>query len=154
MWKLLPLILLASCAVDEPRGPAPQSRQAGYRIVNIVDVPLNPASRPGGEQVPAREFQRGDTLGWIRKTGAWNIRAAVTHPRLRCATYETGIQLGAGNRACSEVRWLTNVEFATRQTQCNNATAVHAGGGKSAEAGGAFGSSTCVRVVTRCTGAC
>ena len=154
MWKLLPLILLASCAVDAPREPASQSRQAGYRIVNIVDVPLNPASRPRGEQVPTKDFQRGDALGWIRKTGAWNIRAAVAHPRLRCATYETGIQLGAGSRACSDVQWLTNVEFGTRQTQCNNATAVHAGGGKSAEAGNAFGSSTCVRVVTRCTGAC
>jgi len=154
MWKLLPLILLASCAVDEPREPASQSRQAGYRIVNIVDVPLNPASRPGGEQVPTKDFERGDTLGWIRKTGAWNIRAAVTHPRLRCATYETGIQLGAGNRACSEVRWLTNVEFGTKQTQCNNATAIHAGGGELAGMRDIFGASTCVRVVTRCEGAC
>jgi hypothetical protein len=154
MWKLLPLILLASCAVDEPLETVSESRPAGYRIVNIVDVPLNPTSRPGGEQGPAREFQRRDTLGWIRETGAWNIRAAVTHPRLRCATYETGIQLGAGNRACYEVRWLTNVEFGTRQTQCNNATLVHTGGGKLADGRSIFDASTCVRVVTRCVGPC
>ena len=154
MWRLLPLILLASCTADEPRDTTTEGRSTGYRIVNIVDVPLNPASRPGGEQVPTRKFQRGDTRGWIRETGAWNIRAAVTHPRLRCATYETGIQLGAGNRACSDVGWLSNVEFGTRQTQCNNATAIHAGGGELAAMRNIFATSTCVRVVTRCEGAC
>ncbi len=154
MWRLLPLILLASCAVDEPGDTASASRPAGYRIVNILDVPLNVATKPGGEKGPTREFQRGDTLGWIRETGVWRIRAAVTHPRLRCATYETGIQLGAGNRACSEVRWLTNVEFGTRHTQCNNATAIHAGGGELAAMQDLFRTSTCVRVVTRCEGAC
>lgn len=155
MWRVLPLILLASCTAHEPRGTAAEEgRPTDYRIVNIVDVRLNPASRPVGEQVPTRNFQRGDTLGWIRETGAWNIRAAVTHPRLRCATYETGIQLGAGDRECSSVQWTTNVEFGTRRTQCNNATAVHTGGGKLAEARGVFDTSTCVRVVIRCTGAC
>jgi len=62
MWRLLPLILLASCTANEPRDTATEVRPTGYRIVSIVDVPLNPASRPGGEQVPTRKFQRGDTL--------------------------------------------------------------------------------------------
>jgi len=97
MWRSLPFILLASCAVDEPREPASQSRQAGYRIVNIVDVPLNPSPRSDAE---------------------------------------------------------TNVEFGTRQPQCNNATAIHAGGGELAGMRDIFGASTCVRVVTRCEGAC
>jgi len=154
MWRLLPLILLASCAANETRGTAPEGRLAGYRIVNIVDVPLSQASRSGVEQIPTREFQRGDTLGALRESGAWNIRAAVKHPRVRCATYETGIQLGAGERDCSGVRWMTNVEFGTRRTQCNNATAVHTGGGALTGAGSLFSSSTCVRVVTRCVGAC
>ncbi len=154
MWRLLPLILLASCAVDEPRETASESRPAGYRIVNIVDVPLNPNPRSGADNGPTKGFQLRDTRGWIRESGAWNIRTAVTHRRLRCATYETGIQLGAGTGACADVRWLTNVDFGTRQTQCNSATVVHAGGGELAAMPDVFGASTCVRVVTRCEGAC
>lgn len=154
MWRLLPLVLLVSCAVSESRDTAPTDRPAGYRIVNIVDVPLSPPSRSNRQEVSTREFHLGDTLGSLWETGAWHIRAAVTHPRIRCATYETGIQLGAGERDCSGVRWTTNVEFGTRRTQCNNATAVHTGGGEFAGAGSVFSSSTCARVVTRCTGAC
>lgn len=127
MWRVLPLILLASCAANEPPGTASDDRPAGYRI---VDVPLNPPSQPSGQRIQTREFQRGDTLGSLRESGAWSIRAAVMHPRLRCAIYETGIQLGTGDRDCSGVRWLTNVEFGARRTQCNNATAVHTGGGE------------------------
>jgi hypothetical protein len=154
MWRILPLILLVSCAASEPPGGASEDRPAGYRIVSIVDVPLNQPSRSNGQQAPVREFQRGDTLGSIRETGAWSIRVAVTHSRLRCATYETGIQFGAGEPDCSGVQWMTNVEFGTRRTQCNNATAVHTGGGEFPATGNLFGSSTCVRVVTTCVGAC
>ena len=95
-----------------------------------------------------------DTRGEIRTTGAWSISNTVVHTRLRCATYETGIQLGKGDPACSQVQWLTNVQYGTRQTHCNSATLVHTGGGEFSGMAGVIEAATCVRVVTRCMGTC
>jgi hypothetical protein len=155
IWRLLPVVLLMSYATNDPGQTVTQETQPhDYRIVNIVDMPLNPSSKPTGEQPAVKEFRRGDTWGSILETGGWQISTPVTHTRLRCATFETGIQLGQGDPDCSDVRWLTNAEFGTRQIHCNSATLVHRGGGDSAAVGGAFEASSCVRVVTRCTGPC
>jgi len=155
MWRLLPIILLVSCAVNETRETATDGQTPGnYRIVSILDVPLNPPSKPDAEASLAKAFQHGEARGRVEETGTWNITRPVTHNRLRCATYETGIQLGEGNPACSHVRWLTNIEYGTRQTHCNSATRIHTGGGKFADINSTFGALTCVRVVTRCTGPC
>ena len=151
MWKLLPLILLASCtATDHKETTSDESRRDGRRIVSTLNVPLNLSSKPNTDQPLTREFSRG----WIQQTGAWHISNAVAHTRLRCATYETGIQLGKGNPACSNVEWLTNVNYGTRRTHCNSATLVHTGGGEFANMTDLFEASTCVRVVTRCEGVC
>ena len=155
MWRLLPVILLVSCAVGEhKRNATDESQSDGYRIVNILDMPLNLPSKSNSEQPLTKEFQRSDTQGWIRETGTWNISKTVTHTGLRCATYETGIQLGKGTPACSQVEWLTDIEYGTRQTHCNSATLIHSGGGEFADMNGIVEASTCVRVVIRCRGAC
>ena len=151
MWKLLPILLLVSCAVNEQKetatsGQAPDS----FRIVRILEVPLEPSSG----QDSGRAFQHRESSGRIEKDGAWTITGPVTHNRIRCATYETGTQFGRGNPACSHVEWLTGIEYGTRQTHCNSATLIHRGGGKFTDVEGVFGTLSCARVITRCSGAC
>ena len=153
MWRLLPALLLVSCAAQEPDDSASEAWSADSpRIVGTLDLPLTLA--PGVRQPSTKEFQRSDTEGRVSESGTWSIRAAVAHTRLRCATYETGIQLGQGNADCSDVRWLSTVQFGTRQTHCNSATLIHTGGGEIAAPKDVFEASNCVRVVTQCNGAC
>lgn len=155
MWKLLPLILLVSCtSTSHKETTSAGNGPARHRIVSTLNVPLNQSSKFNTKQPLTREFLRGGTRGWIQQTGAWHISNAVVHTRLRCAIYETGIQLGKGNPACSNVEWLTNVNYGTRRTHCNNATLVHTGGGEFTNVADHFETSTCVRVVIRCEGIC
>lgn len=155
MWRWLPVLLLVSCAAQEPNdrvGVAPVPD--GSRIVGTVDLPLTPELAAGPRQPATKAFQGRDVQGRVSESGTWTLRTAVTHTRLRCATYETGIQLGHGTAGCSDVRWLTNVQFGTRETHCNSATRIHAGGGELPLAKDSFDLSNCVRVVTRCNGPC
>ena len=155
MWRLLPFLLLVSCAAQAPidrLGDA--ASPVGSRTVATLDLPLTPVTTAGARQPATKAFQGRDVEGEVGASGAWSIRAAVTHTRLRCATYETGIQLGQGNADCSNVRWLTDLQLGTRQTHCNSATRIHAGGGELPLAKDRFDLSNCVRVVTRCTGPC
>lgn len=156
MWKLLPVLLLVSCAAQAPNdGVSNAPSQDGSRIiVGTLDLPLVPAPAPGAQPPATKAFQAGDTRGQVDESGSWSIRTAVRHRRLRCATYETGIQLGRGNADCSTVRWAPPVQFGTRQMQCNSATVIHAGGGDLAITPDRFEASNCVRVVTQCEGPC
>ena len=155
MWKLLPIILLASCTATDHKDVISDENGSGtYRVVSTLDVPLKLSSKPDTEKAVSKEFSQGETRGRIQQAGAWNIRSAVVHTRLRCGTYETGIQLGKGNPTCTDVEWLTDIDYRTRQTHCNSAVLVHTGGGEFANMTDIFEASTCVRVVTRCEGAC
>ena len=108
---------------DHKETVSDDSRAGAYRIVNTLDVPLKLSSKPNAEQAVSKEFSQGEARGSIQQTGVWNISAVVVHTRLRCGTYETGIQLGIGNPACSDVEWLTDMDYGTRRTQCNSAGA-------------------------------
>ena len=155
MWRLLPAVLLVPCAAQAPGNSVGGARSSdGSRIIGTIDLPLTPTSRPGAKQPAAKEFQGRDTQGHVDESDAWSIRKAVAHTRLRCATYETGIQLGQRNADCSEARWLSALQLGTRQTHCNGATLIHAGGGELRLTKDTFQASNCVRVVTRCSGAC
>jgi hypothetical protein len=155
MWRLLPLLLLASCAAQQPdeRLGDGQSPDSG-RIVGTRDLPLRSAMPSGAGQSAEKAFQQGSTRGRIAESGTWRISTDVAHTRLRCATYETGIRIGQGDADCAAVRWLTDVQFGTRQVQCNSATRIHSGGGDLGITRGTFDAANCVRVVTRCTGPC
>jgi hypothetical protein len=158
MWRLLAALLLVSCAAQEPKepnDPAAEGRSPDSpRMVGTLDLPLTPAPAAGVRTPAMKEFQGRDTRGQVNASGTWSIRTAVTHRRLQCANYETGIQLGQGNADCSNVRWLSTVQFGTRQTHCNSATLIHTGGGDLPVPMDAVAASNCVRVVTRCLGAC
>jgi hypothetical protein len=155
MWRLLPLILLVGCTTDAPIDSIDAHDAAdNQRVVSVRDMVLEPASQSSVDQGLTKTFRQGETRGWISENGAWAISSAVTHTRLRCATYEVGIQLGQGAPDCNAVRWLTNVQYGTRQEHCNSATRVHRGGGTLPDGSRLFETSTCVRVVTRCSGVC
>ena len=155
MRKVLPIILLISCAVMQQTATAADEASAtGSRIVNTMDLALNPASKNGTDQGTGRTFEGTETQGSIDAAGAWTLSTGVTHNRLRCATYETGIQLGKGNPACTKVEWLTEADFGSSRRHCNSAVMIHKGSGKLTGSNDAFQTSTCVRVVTKCTGAC
>jgi hypothetical protein len=149
------MILLASCASDGHKGSSDdESPSRQELVVNILDLPLTKSSRAGTGQAPVKEFQQGSTRGWIDASGAWEIGNPVAHTRLRCGTYEVGVQFGSGDPRCSKVRWRTDVQYGTRRTHCNSATLIHAGGGTLPDWDYSVGTLSCVRVVTRCSGIC
>ena len=155
LWQLLPFCLLVSCAVNDRQGTAdgdPSAVQA--RIVRQVELPLESATVSIGGQSARRVFQRQGVQGWLGETGAWHIEGEVEHGRLRCATYQVGIQLGRGNPVCAEPEWLTGVEYGTRLRQCNSAARLHAGGGVFSSKAFDFSELSCVRIVVSCEGAC
>ena len=155
MWKLLPVFLLVSCAATEPQqSTSGESQSTQGRIVRQVVVPSQPSAQNVAGQPLKKIFQRPGIQGWLDETGAWHIRTEVQHNRLRCGTYQAGIQLGRGNPSCSTVEWLTGVEYATRLMHCNSAARPHAGGGKFFNTTNRFQEVTCVRVFVRCEGAC
>ena len=155
MWKLLPVCLLVSCAMNDQAPPASGENQpAQGRIVQQNDLRITPAEQTGPDQPARITFRQQGMSGWLDETGAWQIRREVRHNRLRCGTYETGIQLGRGSPACTGVEWLTDVGYATQLRHCNSATRLHEGGGRFSRPGNALEGVTCVRVVVRCEGTC
>lgn len=155
MWKLLPFCLLVSCAVNDQRESAAGDKPSVQaRIVRQVELPLEPASVSISGRSPRRVFQRRGLQGWLDETGAWHIEGEVEHGRLRCATYEMGIQLGRGKPACAEPEWVTGVEYGTRLRHCNSASRLHAGGGVFPQTAFRFDEVSCARIVVRCEGVC
>ena len=148
VFLLLPVFFVISCAANEEKEP-----DQG-RIVRLVELPLTSAPLAVAGQPSRRAFQKQGIQGWLDEAGAWSIEAEVHHGRIRCGTYETGIQLGRGNPACSDVHWSTGVESIARQRQCNSATRLHRGSGRFSESASLLESVTCVRLVVRCAGTC
>ena len=156
MWKLLPVCLLVSCAaVDQQGSDSDGDQSESARVVRQVQLSLGaPSPRGAGDQPSRRSFQIKGVQGWLDETGAWNTKVEVHHRRLRCAVYETGIQLGRGSPACSNVTWLTGIEYGTRLRHCNSASRVHAGSGTFSHAVDRPEAVNCLRVVVRCEGTC
>ncbi len=137
------LLVLVACAA-----PAPQP-DAEFRVVRSNDVELRAAA--AGSQ--RRSFEQFDIEGEVG-TGVWSIESVVQHSGLRCATYEIGLQIGRGAPACQAVEWHNAVQYGTRERHCNSSSLVHRGGGTHGLSGEQLTAATCVRVVTRCAGAC
>ena len=154
-WKLAPIAVLAACSATEPTQTEPGADASpAFRFYTAVEYPLYPVSETTDDEAPIREFGRGDTTGWVTEEGVWRLRVPVVHTRLRCAVYETGIELGVGNPDCFSVRWVTDPEFGSRRTQCNSAVLIHTANGQLADGERFFSQANCVRVLTRCKGAC
>lgn len=157
MWKLiaklLPMLLLVSCVTNDQR-PVSDEDRSSAQIVGQVTLPLE-LSEQAGEGKPLRKvFEQRGMSGWLDEAGGWHISKEVHHGRLRCATYETGIQVGSGNPGCTSVEWQTGLQHTAPRRHCNSASLMHTGGGELANGASGFAHATCVRVVTRCEGTC
>jgi hypothetical protein len=147
---LVALCALTGCAADD--AARLESPPQTARIVRQIDLPVRDEEASAGPEAAKKRFQSRGLQGWLAADGAWQLRAEVDHGRLRCATYETGIQIGTGDADCTAVTWLTRPAFGSRQTHCNSASRIHSGGGELSLEPDAFGAANCVRVLVRCSG--
>ena len=161
MWKLPPVCLLlacclpVSCAVnDQQQAASDENQPAQSRVVRQFELPLVLSAQTSSGQPSRSTFQKQGIQGWLDETAAWHFSGEVHHGRLRCATYETGLQLGRGNPGCSNVEWLTDVEYVTRMRHCNNVTRLHVGDGRFSGMASRLEEVSCARVTVRCEGAC
>ncbi len=161
MWKLPPVCLLLACCLpvacavnDQQQAASDENQPAQGRVVRQFELPLVSSAQTISGQASRSTFQIQGTQGWLDATAAWHISGEVHHGRLRCATYETGLQLGRGNPGCSNVEWLTDVEYVTRMRHCNNVTRLHVGDGRFSDMASRLEEVSCVRVAVRCEGAC
>ena len=154
MWRLLPLCLLLGACVttDSTRSTSGgESTSAQPRVIRALELPLQPPALIIQGEPSRWTFHDFNVSGWVDEDGFWNIRSEISHGRLRCATYEVGVQLGKGLPGCSNVRWLSDVEFASRVRHCNSATRIHTGGGRFFDTS-LVEAANCMRVLVRCEG--
>jgi hypothetical protein len=161
MWKLFPVCFLAACCLlvscavnDQQQAASDENQPAQGRVVRQLELPLGSSAQTISGQPSRSTFQKQGIQGWLDETAAWHISGEVHHGRLRCATYETGLQLGRGNPGCSNVEWLTDVEYVTRMRHCNNVTRLHVGEGRFSGIASRLEEVSCVRVAVRCEGTC
>ena len=155
MWRLLPFVLLLGCAATDPnRAGGSHGGAAQARIVQTANLPLTTSGIGINGEPPDKSFQASGVSGRVDPAGFWEIRKQVGHGRLLCGVYEVGMQLGSGNPGCSDVRWLTDIQYVTRERQCNSATRIHTGRARFADPGKRFPALSCVRLVVRCEGTC
>lgn len=123
--------------------------------MNRVTAPARPSAIWTPEGKPEQmEFNFGAITGWIRNKGGWHIEGMVLHNGLRCGTYELGMRFGVGNPQCTDVKWLSEIEYGTRMRHCNSATQHHDGGGFLPDLAKDFARISCAERVIRCTGNC
>ena len=155
VFLLVVCCLLASCAAnDQQQAASGENQPAQGRVIRQIDMPLVSSAQTISGQPSRSTFQKQGIQGWLDETGAWHISGEVDHSRLRCATYEMGLQLGRGNPGCSNVEWLTDVEYATRLRHCNSAKRLHVGDGRFSGMANRLEEVSCVRVAVRCEGTC
>lgn len=131
-----------------------QAEQNASKIVKSIDIRLIEKTHFNKNEPVKKVFKDFEYEGWFNSEGDWNIQGKVTHGRLRCATYELGVQLGKGSPACLNVKWLANTYYGTRKKQCNSVAMNHSGGGEIEMLTSGLKDITCVKVVTKCTGTC
>jgi len=148
--KIIVIALLLTCVF-----PSYAKAETAYTgAVRKIDLPLVAATQFNQKQPLKKSFEARDLKGWLSADSNWYIEGTVTHQRLRCASYELGIQLGKGSPGCLNIEWLTDVQYGTRKKHCNSATLVHVGGGEMPELRNILKDATCVKIITRCTGTC
>jgi len=127
-------------------------KQSYPGAVNKTDIRLISETQFNPKDAVRKNFGDGNFSGWVSTDSNWYIKGRVPHSRLRCVTYELGVQLGKGAPACLNVKWVSGVHYGTRKSQCNSSDMLHIGGGEVPEFKTVLREATCVRIVTRCSG--
>ena len=151
---VLLFLLIASPAHSDQFDPVQNDTGIIGGVSNNTQLPLIAVMQGNNSQASQKSFQGNEVEGWFQQTGDWYIKGVVAHHRLRCATYQLGIQLGKGNPSCLNVEWLTAVNYGTMQEQCNSASVQHVGGGNLPELRKVLDQATCVQISIKCSGAC
>jgi hypothetical protein len=91
---------------------------------------------------------------WLLPNGEWHVQGYVSHLGLLCGTYQVGLRFGAGNPGCSEVEWLTEPSYVTRELQCNNGRVIHSGGDQQPVLAEKYTRISCAERLILCSGNC
>jgi hypothetical protein len=140
--------MLGGCATEQASDVTPSAEAPS--VVRALVQPLEPPRGTAGE----REFTAGSSRGALDAAGNWRLRAEISHPRIRCATYQVGMRFGVGDAACETVDWQTGPTLLPSRTQCNNATLIHSGEGLLDLPSNQIRALNCVRVSVQCSGTC
>lgn len=100
------------------------------------------------------EFDFWDIKATVDEDGNASVEGPIKHIGLLCGTYAIGLQLGQGEYACTNVKWLTDPVYITSHRHCNNATLIHKGGMNVEQFKSFFSKVTCAKRLIRCTGVC
>jgi len=100
------------------------------------------------------DFNFGGGTASLGPKGDWTVQGRVNHRGLLCGEYSVGVRFGIGRPGCTNVVWLTNVDYVTNQRQCNNARLDHSGGDVQSQLAGSFAEISCAERVIRCSGVC
>lgn len=92
--------------------------------------------------------------GWLRESGDWYLEATIQHKSFLCGDYKVGVRFGRGNPSCVDVEWLTEIQYATHEKQCNNVTMNHSGYQTNKALVSHFNSITCAKIEIKCEGSC
>jgi hypothetical protein len=147
---LLIAVAVAGCAGSGADSSNGDGQSDAVQVVGEAVMRLESAAPGDG----VRTFGDRLTRGQVDAIGAWTLRSEITHRRLRCATYEAGLQVGRGDQGCTRVDWLGTPVFGSPMTQCNGATRIHSRTGNLGLGAQATADANCVRVLTLCTGPC
>jgi hypothetical protein len=135
-------------------GDAPAADDAQNDVQGQTAI-ARPSSMITASGKPDRiDFDFGEIKAWLREKGSWHIEGPVPHQGLLCATRELGVRFGIGKPGCTNVQWISEVDYGTLQKQCNNATAMHNGGGSQQALEPDFTRITCAERVIKCGGNC
>jgi hypothetical protein len=139
------VITLLSAAISPQAGAAEQRSQAAAQ---------SPTVTLDGYKLQRKDFRLGAFTAWLKRNGEWHIEGPVRHRGLLCGTYEVGMRFGTGKPDCTDVQWVSEVRYATSQSQCNDAEMPHSGTEIDASLADQFDAITCAERVTRCSGNC
>ncbi|MEO8331442.1 MAG: hypothetical protein ABI479_03350 [Gallionella sp.] len=93
------------------------------------------------------ELHFGDFTGWLKRDGTRHIEGTARHHGMMCSDYEVGMRFGIGKPDCTDVQWISEMRYATSQSQYNDAEIDES-------LTGLFEDITCGERVIRCSGNC
>jgi len=146
--KAVTMLLLTVLALNSRGAAADESTRhaAAPTRPSLVDLASGRRDR--------LEFGGNEFKGWVDRSGDWHVEGDVAHVGLLCADYQMGLRFGKGSPGCTNVKWLGEVLYGSRRTQCNGATVKHSAWQNDPGLGGYFDEISCAEQVIRCTGNC
>ena len=116
-----------------------------------------PAKKPAlllPNETAKLSFDFGEFKASVTASGEMRVKGWVSHSRVRCADYAVGLRFGQGERACTNVKWLTDPIYLSFKRHCNSAKLEHDGFETDPAIKADFSKITCAQRLLRCSGVC